>query len=798
MERVLRGKKIFEIIPWRMNGPVIFFPIRHHSPACSYHLLKLIDDYQPDCILVEGPKTADRLIPVLTDNNTVLPIAFYYYYKDSKKLISEEADDYKCYYPFLNTSPEYNALLAARRRNIDCGFIDLPYGEILINTAENKGIRKEKEIRSYNDDYYLSESLYFKSLCEKTGCRSFEELWERFFETESLYKTTEEFIEMMYTYCFIIRESTPPEELELDGCLIRENYMAENIMESMADHERVLVVTGGFHTPALYSAVSAKKKPKKTKLHNFNDKIQNVYAMAYSFEAADALNGYASGMQNPGFYDKVWKGLQNNDTPDKVYENAVLETLLSCAKASVKADLLVTMSDISSAVTMYKGLAGLRGKKSAGLYELYDCVRSCFIKGEVNASSELPLKLLSEIATGHEIGQLCDSAETIPLMKDFEELSNKYKLKISAIVEQKAELDIFAKPTHMAISRFLYRLNFLKTGFAKRVKGADIINNIDRSRIREIWTYKRTAQTDSALIDCSAYGATVEEVCKVLSSRNLMKEQRAGEAAKLYVECFLMGIDISENFTGKMNDIVISDGDFFSVGKAIYYFNMLCSLDKMYGTDRKASEYFLKICFQRILVMLPSMIGVSADRSGECIKICKVLYNIASGELLADQYSELLNKFRLMAESDNPEPALLGSVTGLIYGSDSSYKSKIESIVNGYLSGTESQRKSGASFLRGLFATARDIVLIGDDFVKITDRLIKELPMESFMDILPELRLAFSYFTPAEIDVVAEKAANIYNKQAADLKRKTEIYDDIYAVGVELERLICGGREVNP
>ena len=128
MDRILHGKEIFEIIPFDINAPVLFFPIRHHSPICSYHLMKIIDEYNPDCILVEGPENANRLIPVLTDENTTLPVAFYYYYKDSRKLVSEDGDDYKCYYPFLNASPEYNALLKARKMNIDFGFIDLPYG----------------------------------------------------------------------------------------------------------------------------------------------------------------------------------------------------------------------------------------------------------------------------------------------------------------------------------------------------------------------------------------------------------------------------------------------------------------------------------------------------------------------------------------------------------------------------------------------------------------------------------------------------------------------------------------------
>lgn len=134
MERILRNKEIFEIIPFDNQQDVLFFPIRHHSPACSYHLQKTLDSYKPDCILIEEPQNANRLIPIVTDEETVLPIAFYYFYKDNAKLISDEGDDYKCYYPFLNSSPEYNALMYAKVQNIHAEFIDLPFGEILIHT----------------------------------------------------------------------------------------------------------------------------------------------------------------------------------------------------------------------------------------------------------------------------------------------------------------------------------------------------------------------------------------------------------------------------------------------------------------------------------------------------------------------------------------------------------------------------------------------------------------------------------------------------------------------------------------
>ncbi len=790
MEGILCSEEISEMIPFGYSENIIYFPVRHHSPGCSYHLQKVMERYRPDCILVEGPQTADKLIPILTDSGTVPPVAFYYFYKDTAKYISEEAEDYKCYYPFLRTSPEYNALCYAKAHGIDCGFIDLPYGDILIHTAAEKGMRRKEEVSSYGDEHYLSESRYFAALCEKTGLRSFEEFWEKYFETDALSVSTEEYIRRMYTYCYITRRNTPQEEMLADGCLVRESFMAEQIRKAAQRHDKILVVTGGFHSYGLYQLIEGMTAPQPHKAHRFSEKVQDVYAMRYSFEAADALNGYASGMQHPGFYDRVWQGVQEHQPMDSVYETAVMDTLLQCAKACVKEKLLITMSDMASAVTMMQGLAALRDKKAPGLYELFDGVRSCFIKGEKNAAGDLPLRLLGEIATGNTVGQLCDSAEKVPIVQDFETLSKKYKLKVDSVMEQKIELSLFAKPQHAEISRLFYRLGFLDTGFARRLKGADLIHNSDRSRIREQWAYKHTADVDAALIDVSAYGGTIEEACTVLSRRRLKDTQKCSDAAKLYVECFLMGISVTDGFAGQMENIIIADGDFFSIGQGLYYFNMLHSLYELYQTDNRQADDFLRQCFYKAVTMLPKMIHVNEDRAEECIRICRLLYSLVSGALLKEEAAVLQEAFGSMIQQQNPEPSVYGAVLGLLYGSDNRYQNDIRMAVQAYLSGSREMQKQGASFLRGLFSTARDIVLIGEEFIQMTDRLLQSFSMEEFMEILPELRLAFSYFSPYEIDRISEKVAGLYGSSAEKMRQSLTIDKDIYTAGTVLEREI--------
>lgn len=799
MEGILRGQEIFNLIPFDMNQGVLFFPVRHHSPACSYHLMRIISEYKPDCILVEGPENANDLIPLLTDPKAKPPMAFYYYYKDKQKLISEEEEDFKCYYPFLSCSPEYNALMEARRLLIHSSFIDLPYGEILINTSENRGLRMGEDKSSYNDDYYLFRGDFFERLCEKTGLRSFDEFWEKYFEINGIYESSEDFVAKVMTYCHIIRQSTPLQEMREDGCLAREQYMAANIKKAKKKYSRILVVTGGFHTPGLYDLLQEKgqeKDMKPIKVHAFSKDIQNAYVMAYSLEAADALNGYGSGMQGPGFYDKVWQRLKERQNSTEkaplkdLYRDVAIDMLLKAANAATKHHCPVTMADISSAVNVFDGLANLRDKREPGLYELYDSVQSCFIKGELNASTDEPLKQLKILVTGDEVGSLGDNKILPPIVLDFYERCKSLGIKYESILPVDIELEIFKKKKHLETSRFFCSLEFLDLGFAHRIKGADIINNRDRSRTRESWRYRWTSSLMAGLYDHSIEGTTILEAAKSIAYKRVMKERSCSQGAKLYVQCFLMGLDMGESFDAHLKEIINEDSDFFSLGKGIYYFSMLLELRELYSCEGYDTSEYMKNSYHKLIIMLPSMASIGEDREQEAMDICKTLSSIATEPVLIEERKLLTEAFESLLKKEKKNPALQGTVLGLLYGSNKKYKKAIDSALEGYLKGTLEIRKQGAKFLHGLFFAARDIALTGEDFITMTDKLISEMDMESFMEVLPELRLAFGYFTPGEIDNIAERVADINNSDKESIKKNFRVDKEVYLFGSKLDREI--------
>lgn len=796
MEQLLRGEEIPKVNPYDLTKSVVYFPVRHHSPVCAYHLKRAIDEYNPDCILIEGPKNAGTMIPVLAHEDTKAPVALYYFYKDSKGLLSEEKEDYKCYYPFLDCSPELVALREASKRGIRAEFIDLPYGEILLGTAKSKGIRAEGEKQTYNDDYLLSRSRYINLLCEKTGLRSFDELWEKYFEIGGLFQETDSFVGQMFYYCTLSRIHTPKEEMEEDGCLLREQYMAEQIGEMAVKYKRILAVTGGFHTYGLMELLS-KGKAEPVKLHGISEENQGVYPLAYSMEAADALNGYASGMQSPGFYQKVWEQLIKRDTPSGAYEEAVLSQLVTTGRLARKKKEVLSSYDIICALSMAKGLAALRGKREPGLYELKDAALASFVKGECSPSTDLSLRILHERNTGEQVGSLCKDSPRPPLLTDFEVQCTKLGFKLQSAVPQEVTLEIFTKKKHMAMSRFLYRMDFLGTEFGKRKKGADLINRRDRNRIREVWTYCFSSNTLAALVDKSMFGGTVEEAAKTQLLRSFAKSRTGREAALLMTEGFLMGfLDEQADMGEHLMEVLTEDGDFFSLAEGLSKLKMLYELQELYQVEAAPRlQQMIGICFNKIIQLLPSMSGIKDEQQQECMENCLSLYQIAKHREFSHFRQALLESFVRLLEKKDIKPGLEGAVLGLLYGDDSRYDRQIQEAAAGYLQGTEEMQLKSAAFLRGLFYTARDFVFVREDFIYMIDELLGKLSADAFMKLLPELRQAFGYFTPLETDRLAGKAASLHGIKKQKLVGGRKVTPSEYEYGELLDAYAIQGLE---
>lgn len=770
MDTLLRGQDPTEVIPFSLDAPVLYYPVRHHSPACAWHLERVIARYAPDCILVEGPENANELIPILTHPDTKAPVALYYAYRDEAGLLGPEGEEEtcRCYYPFLEHSPELTALRGAASRGIPGRFMDLPYGEILLATRDARGLRTKEEKLSYASDRYLAANRFQKLLCEKTGLRSFDEFWEKYFETAGLVQTDEAFVKQLNAYCLLSRQNTPEQELMEDGCLAREAHMALRVREAAEQHAKVLVVAGGFHIWGLLHGPAQPSEPKK-----LPEKSQAVYPMRYTMPAADALSGYASGMPSPGFYASVWTALHAG-APEQVWDQVVLDYLVRTGRRLRSDGAVISAFDETCALQQARGLAELRQKPGPGLYELQDAVLSAFVKGEASLSGVEPLRVLRTLTTGNTVGQLCEGAPVPPLTRDFDAQCSRCRLKREAASRKELTLSILSEPRHRETSRFLHQTVFLDLGFAARKKGPDLQRRRDRNLIRESWDYRWTSSVDAALIEHAVSGATVREACATELRQRMAAAGRAEQGADLLVQGFLMGVgDVSDTLAGRLDELLIQDGDFASLCAACASLNTLDEWQAQYG-ERGSYDYpaLLRRCFDRVLQLLPSM-GAADDRQVPAIQqACMLLYQVTGRDSFAHQRPALMDAFEALTCQDPLHPALHGAVLGLLYGADPNWKPRIDAAVRGYLQGTPGMLTRSASFLQGLFYTARDLLLADPEFLSQIDRLLCALEDDDFTRLLPELRLAFSYFVPTETDRLAKRAAALHGRTGRDLGRR--------------------------
>jgi hypothetical protein len=88
-------------------------------------------------------------------------------------------------------------------------------------------------------------------------------------------------------------------------------------------------------------------------------------------------------------------------------------------------------------------------------------------------------------------------------------------------------------------------------------------------------------------------------------------------------------------------------------------------------------------------------------------------------------------------------------------------------ITRGYLGGTAADARTSTGVLRGLLATAREAAWQVAELIRALDEQFAAWDDKTFLEALPELRLAFTGLTPREIARVAERVSGLHG--GADL-----------------------------
>jgi hypothetical protein len=725
-----------------IDAPILFFPVRHHSPTAARLIRQLIIDRPLAAVLIEGPSDFnDRLDELLLPHQ--LPIAIYSYVHTADNLRRG------AFYPFCIYSPEWQALQTACELGIPVKFIDLPWSAR--TTA--------RTIKNCYSDETLKRSDYIDTLCEKLGVADFDALWDTLCEIDPAL-TLAQYLERCHQFCWHLRQTDAGIS---SSDLEREAFMVEQIQAAQAVYSgQLLVITGGFHSSALYAALDDPRSIPQSPARGYlppmlagDTEIVNkgIALTPYNYDRLDNLTGYNSGMPNPGFYHAVWKHRQTG-------AGSIASTLLQqVVKSLRKQKQIASTADLIAVQTLAQGLSDLRGHAEIWRSDLIDGVIGGLVKEDMGQTGTHPfLAAVYQVFRGSDRGRLAPGTPLPPLVEDLHQRLHALELFPTA-TKRSIDLDLTPdlqqeSPPDRATSALLHCLRLLQIHGIQRTDGTDFTTRTDLTKIWERWQLHWTPDFDSSSIEASIYGATVvEATIAKLQERASSIERNAETATLLLLDAALASVDECLYFSEQLVELIRQEGNFLSLARSIHHLLYLYRYDEILGTAKQEHiAELLAEAFQRGLWLLDSL----GTPTGEEDLLLKGLGNLLeayerSGQLLAPYRSQFIQILDRVSQDVQQLPSIRGGAIGALWILGETPMERILTTLRYY-----AQPEKLGDFLTGLFQLARETTQRDSHLVLSIDELLLAYSDDEFLEALPALRLAFSYFAPREKNNIAQ------------------------------------------
>lgn len=255
------------------KADIVFFPVRHHSPTAALLLSSLLETLKPSAILIEGPSDYnEQLKELLLDHQ--LPIAIYSYFED------EMGERSGAFYPFCEYSPEWLAATQGQRQGAKVEFIDLPWADLA-------SCSRRRNLYSDEDQGSLP---YIKELCRQLSVEDFSELWDKLVEIDN--PSIEDYMSRCHHLCYHMRVFSGNDA----ETVAREECMAEFISKARNNHPgKIVVVTGGMHSYALYSRLMGSDE-EKLEFTRLKERVEPVKILPWwlQFGESEAIDSAAA------------------------------------------------------------------------------------------------------------------------------------------------------------------------------------------------------------------------------------------------------------------------------------------------------------------------------------------------------------------------------------------------------------------------------------------------------------------------------------------------------------------------
>ena len=692
--------------------------IRHHGPGCGRSVERALERLQPDSVLIEGPPEADALLEHVLDPELVPPVALLVYARDEPGRAG--------FWPLAKWSPEYRALRWAAHNQRPVRFFDLPQSWAL--HPDNQLARLLPPVDAIG------------LLAQAAGSSDGEAWWE---DQVELRRDDAQIFEAILEAITAVRE--------LEGGLVpedryeaaRESQMRKQVRAELKKHEHVAVVCGAFHGPAVAQHKKVKIGEDNARLRGFRKRRVDCAWVPWAASRLSFQSGYGAGMSAPAWYEAIWDA----GLADTLDTNLSERWLTRTARLLRSEGLDLSSAHVIEGVRLAEALAAIRARSRPGLSELREATRTVLLGGD-----DSPMALVRErLEVGFALGHVPQGLPVIPLQKDLETRAKKALLKFEDhTVEKKLDL---RKPKARLASLLLHQLRVLGIpwGLPQEVGGS--------GTFWELWTLKWDPGFAVKIVESGSLGNTVLQAAARQLALSVDKTESLGELAELLDAAILAELP-TPSLLKALDDRAAVSADIVQLMQAIPPLVRQTRYGSVRNSPVEAIVPVLERLFERVVLALPGASTQLDDQAAEALvkgldRVHEALGILPRPELFED-WLEALWK---LARRDEVHPLIRGRAARKLLEADA-LGDQLESLARTNLS-TAIEPLQAAWWLEGMLRGSGLVLLHQDALWSVLDEWLPGLPEETFHELLPMLRRAFSGFSKAERREMGKKVRHL-------------------------------------
>ncbi|MDG6101304.1 hypothetical protein Daura_51185 [Dactylosporangium aurantiacum] len=532
----------------------------------------------------------------------------------------------------------------------------------------------------------------------------------------------------------------PPEAERIDEER-REAHMRQAMRAAMKEFDRVAVVCGAWHVPALTAPLPSASSDAAVLKGLPKVKVAMTW-VPWTHARLASWQGYGAGVRSPGWYHHLFTAVD---------EHVVARWLVRAAGVLRKDGVPVSSAHIIEATRLAEALATMRGRPLAGLAEVTDAAHAVLCDGD-----DLRLSLINRrLVVGDRLGRVPDQTPGVPIARDVASSQRRLRLQ-PAVSSREIDLDL-RRDLDLQRSQLLHRLRLLGVEW-----GQVIANRKGRGTFWESWQIAWQPEFAVDLVEAGAYGTTVREAATARVAEQAAEAETLADVTALVERCLLADLpDALPGVLDALDERMALDADVAHLMDALPALARTLRYGDVRGTDLSALRSVTHGMITRVCVGLPAAVGGLDD---------------AAAAVMRDRIDGVQGALALIDDADASQrwQALLGGL---------STRDDLHGLLSGRMSrllldaGTVDADEIGvrmalvltvgvpvakaAAWIEG-FLAGDGLLLVHDErLLALVDAWLTGIPADAFVEVLPLLRRTFSGYPAPQRRMIGERAAHI-------------------------------------